>query len=133
MKPFEPTTDYTKIHNALYRFYTRLPDFKPDHALLYIVLMSYWNAEFGYAFPTKVDLALMLNCGINKPARLTKVLEKYGLVTCVPRDRSLFGSNDIYYVYEPITTLADFYDKYPEAEQNYKERFQRLNSRNEKT
>jgi hypothetical protein len=108
LKPFEPQTDYTKVHNALFQNYTKLPDFKPDHIAMYTVLMSYHNEQYGYAFPTKAELALRLNCGINKPARLSQVLEKYGLIKCVSRHQAQIGSNDIYYVYAPITSKAEF-------------------------
>lgn len=107
-KPFSPTDNYVEVHNALFMLYTRLPDFKPDHALAYVILMSYYNVELGYAFPTKAELALRLNCGINKPGKIVKVLEKYGLVKCEERDRAKIGSNDIYYVYAPITDEEEF-------------------------
>ncbi|MFL6560359.1 MAG: hypothetical protein ACJ8MO_30150, partial [Bacillus sp. (in: firmicutes)] len=63
---------------------------------MYTVLMSYHNEQYGYAFPTKAELALRLNCGINKPAKIAVVLEKYGLIRCVPRHQAQIGSNDIY-------------------------------------
>lgn len=129
-KPFEPATDYTKVHNALFNLYTRLDDFKSDHALMYTVLMSYYNVEYGYAFPTKAELALRLNVGINKPRQLAKVLEKYRLIKCVPRDRSKVGSNDIYYVYAPITSEAEFYEAFPFAKERYEERKHTLMERN---
>ncbi|MDR9792694.1 hypothetical protein Q8A72_06855 [Aeribacillus pallidus] len=133
VKPFEPTDNFTKIHNALFELYTRLPDFKPDHALMYIVLMSYWNVEKGYAFPTKAELALRLNCGINKPAALAKVLEKYELIRCVPRHKERVGSNDIYYVYTPITNEKEFVAKYPIECAQYAERERKLLERNIKS
>ena len=129
-KPFEPTENYTKIHNALFELYTRLPDFKPDHALMYIVLMSYWNAEKGYAFPTKAELALRLNCGINKPTALAKVLEKYELIRCVPRHKERVGNNDIYYIYAPITSEEEFVAKYPIECAQYAERERKMLKRN---
>lgn len=132
-KPFEPTENYTKIHNALFELYTRLPDFKSDHALMYIVLMSYWNEEKGYAFPTKAELALRLNCGINKPTALAKVLEKYGLIRCVPRHKERVGNNDIYYVYAPITSEEEFVAKYPIECAQYAERERKMLKRNIKS
>ena len=132
-KPFEPTENYTKINNALFELYTRLPDFKPDHALMYIVLMSFWNAEKGYAFPTKAELALRLNCGINKPNALAKVLEKYELIRCVPRHKERVGNNDIYYVYAPITSEEEFVAKYPIECAQYAERERKMLKRNIKS
>lgn len=132
MKPFEPQKDYTKVHNALFQFYTRLPDFKPDHIAMYMVLMSYYNEKYGYAFPTKAELALRLNCGINKPKQLASVLEKYGLIRCVPRTQVQIGSNDIYYVYAPITSLVEFEKVYAEECEEYHERETKLLERNTK-
>lgn len=133
MKPFEPQADYTKVHNALYQHYTKLPDFKPDHIAMYTVLMSYYNDQYGYAFPTKAELALRLNCGINKPARLAKVLEKYGLIRCVSRHHAKYGSNDIYYVYAPITSKAEFTKTFRQECEAYDEKAAKILARNSRT
>lgn len=130
MKPFEPMKDYTKVHNALFQLYTKLPDFKADHALMYTVLMSYYNERYGYAFPTKAELALRLNCGINKPARVAEVLEKYALIKVVSRHQAQVGSNDIYYVYQPITNAREFAVAYSEECALYNERATKLLERN---
>lgn len=132
MKPFEPQADYTKVHNTLFQNYTKLPDFKPDHIAMYTVLMSYYNEQYGYAFPTKAELALRLNCGINKPARLAKVLEKYGLIRCVSRHQAQIGSNDIYYVYTPITNTAEFSKVFRQECEEYDEKEAKLLTRNSK-
>lgn len=130
MKPFEPSVDYTKVHNALFQHYTKLPDFKPDHIAMYTVLMSYYNDQYGYAFPTKAELSLRLNCGINKPAKISKVLEKYGLIRCVSRHRAQIGSNDIYYVYAPITSAEEFAKTFRQECEEYNERAAKLLTRN---
>jgi hypothetical protein len=133
MKPFEPSVDFTMVHNALYMLYTKLPDFKADHIVMYTVLMSRWNEASGYAYPTKAELALRLNCGINKPTSLAKVLEKYGLIKVVPRHKERIGSNDIYYVYAPITNAQEFAAKYPIECAQYEERERKLLERNIKS
>jgi hypothetical protein len=130
MKPFEPQADYTKVHNALFQHYTKLPDFKADHIAMYTVLMSYYNEKYGYAFPTKAELALRLNCGINKPAKLANVLEKYGLIRCVSRHQAQIGSNDIYYVYAPITSAVKFAKTFRRECDEYEEKAAKLLSRN---
>jgi hypothetical protein len=132
LKPFEPQTDYTKVHNALFQHYTKLPDFKADHIAMYTVLMSYYNEQYGYAFPTKAELALRLNCGINKPAKLARVLEKYGLIRCVSRHQAQIGSNDIYYVYAPITSALEFAKTFRRECDEYNEKAAKLLSRNSK-
>jgi hypothetical protein len=92
--------------------------------------MSYYNEQYGYAFPTKAELALRLNCGINKPAKLAKVLEKYGLIKCVPRYHAQIGSNDIYYVYAPITSAEEFRKTFRQECELYDEKATRLMTRN---
>lgn len=111
-KPFELPADFTKVPNALFRLYTRLPDFKADHILMYIVLTSFYNRDKGYAYPTQQQLASMLNCGKNKPGQLAKVLEKYRLIET---ERYSFGGNNIYYLYAPITDVDEFYRTFPDA------------------
>lgn len=131
-KLFAPESNYTEVHNALFTLYTKLPDFKTDHIAMYTVLMNLYNIEYGYAFPTNAELALRLNCGINKPAQIARVLEKYGLIKFEPRDRSKFASNNVYYVYAPITDAREFEGKYSEAITLYKERETRILERNKK-
>lgn len=116
---FEPTADFTKVHNAIFRLYTKLPDFKADHALCYVYLTAQHNDDYGYAFPDTWDIALALNCGERKIADIKRVLAKYGLIET--RRHPTFG-NDVYFVYAPITDEAEFYDRYPEARANYEER-----------
>jgi hypothetical protein len=130
LKPFEPSAEYTKVHNALFQQYTKLPDFKLDHIAMYTVLMSYYNEQYGYAFPTKAELALRLNCGINKPAKLAKVLEKYGLIRCVSRHQAQIGSNDIYYVYAPITSAVEFRKTFRQECELYDEKATKFMTRN---
>jgi hypothetical protein len=118
--------NFTQVQNALFMLYTQLPDFKADHALMYIVLMRYHNDEYGYAFPTQWELAHRLNCGENKPRQLRGVLKKYGLIDF---KRSKVGDNDVYYVFHPIEDEAEFYAKFPQAKRNYEERDARFNAR----
>ncbi|WP_276913157.1 hypothetical protein [Aneurinibacillus aneurinilyticus] len=108
--------NFTKTDNALFLLYTRLPDFKADHAMLYTILTHFHNAEYGYAFPTVWELALRLNCSTKKVSRMKSVLVKYGLVDI----RQLPGrNNDVYYLKPPITDEVSFYAAHPEAREYY--------------
>lgn len=118
-KPFEPDTDYVKVHRAIHRLYTRIPDFTAEHASMYVVLMDYYRSEYGYAYPTKWDLAHDLHCGENKPSQLAKVLERCGLIKVQSGGP---GRNDRYYVYAPITDEREFYARFPEALEYYEKR-----------
>lgn len=118
-KPFDPTADYTKVHNAIFRLYTRLPAFSADHALCYVYLMAQFNEEYGYAFPDTWDIALALNCGERKISDIKRVLIERELIET--RRHPTFG-NDVYFISAPITDEAEFYAKFPEARENYEAR-----------
>lgn len=111
-KPFEPTRDFTKVPNAIYRLYTRLPDFKAEHALLYMYLSSQFNVEYGYAFPDTWDIALTLNCSERTVSKVKAVLVERGLIECL---RHPTYGNDVYLVNAPITDEDQFYATFPEA------------------
>lgn len=128
-RPFEPARDYTKVHNAIFTLYTRLPDFKADHALLYAYLMARHNPAYGYAFPSSGDIALTLNCGINQVTQYKRILRKYGLIKT--RRHPTFG-NDVFFISAPIVDEAEFYGKYPEAREHYEKRSAQLAQRKEK-
>ncbi|WP_445670788.1 helix-turn-helix domain-containing protein [Paenibacillus sp. FSL R10-2779] len=114
-KPFEPTRDFTMVHNAIFTLYTRLPKFKADHALLYMYLMARYNTAYGYAFPTTEDIALAMNCGKNVIKGYKEVLVAYGLVTIRRHPR---WGNDLYVVHAPISEPAAFYARFPEAREH---------------
>ncbi len=114
--------------NALFTLYTRLPNFKADHAMMYTVLTHFYNDDYGYAFPSQYELCLRLNCGINKPTQLAKVLKEYGLIRY---ERLRAGGNYVYYLEEPIDTEEAFYEKFSQAKQYYEERVEALGIRKE--
>ncbi|OMD12018.1 helix-turn-helix domain-containing protein [Paenibacillus odorifer] len=114
-KPFEPTRDFTMVHNAIFTLYTRLPNFKANHALLYMYLMARYNVAYGYAYPTTEDIALSMNCGKNVISGYKEVLAAYGLVTIRRHPR---WNNDIYVVHAPISEPAAFYARFPEAREH---------------
>ncbi|WP_028559784.1 helix-turn-helix domain-containing protein [Paenibacillus pinihumi] len=126
---FEPTRDFTRVHNAIFTLYTRLPDFKSSHAMLYVYLMARSNPQYGYAFPSTEDIALALNCGINQVVSYKRVLKDYGLI--VTKRHSTYG-NDMYYVKPPITEEAEFYGRFPEAREHYEKRSEQFAARKSK-
>ncbi|TCM89613.1 hypothetical protein EV294_11278 [Paenibacillus sp. BK033] len=126
---FEPVRDFTKVHNALFTLYTRLPDFKAEHAMLYTYLMARFNPSYGYAFPTSCDIALALNCGINQVTAYKRVLKKYGLIAT--RRHPTYG-NDVYTLRAPIVEEAEFYAAFPDASDYYERRLAQLSARKER-
>lgn len=125
-KPFEPARDFTKVPNAIYRLYTRLPDFKAEHALLYMYLSSQYNADYGYAFPDTWDIAIALNISERSVSGVKSVLVKRGLIE-ISRHPS-FG-NDVYFINAPITDEAEFHARFPEAITYTEERRQAMERR----
>lgn len=112
-KPFDPADNFVKIHRSLFTLYTRLPDFKPAHVVLYAYLCDKYNVEYGYAFPTQTQIADDLGIGVNAPGTLAKTLKKYALIDY--RRQRDGSNNNVYYVYPPITDPDEFYGRYPEA------------------
>ena len=118
-KTFVPAADYTKVHNAIFKLYTRLPDFKAEHALFYVYLVAQHNDEYGYAFPSTYHIALALNCSERAVSGYKDVLKRRGLVEIM---RAAPFHNDVYYVKAPITDEAEFYERFPEAREYYERR-----------
>jgi hypothetical protein len=115
--------NFTMVPNELFTLYTRLPDFKADAAMLYVILTHYHNDDYGYAFPTNYQLALDMNCSDDKITRLKAVLERYGLVDIRRRPE---GKNDIYVVKPPIRDQEEFYRRFPEAKRNGAKRARKM-------
>lgn len=111
-KPFEPARDYTKVPNAIFRLYTRLPDFKAEHALLYVYLCAQYNVEYGYAFPDTWDIMQALNCGERSVPGIKSVLVARGLIEV---QRHPTHGNDVYFINPPITDEDEFLARFPEA------------------
>ncbi|MCQ4363046.1 helix-turn-helix domain-containing protein [Mycobacterium gordonae] len=98
--------------------------------VLYVYLMARHNDAYGYAFPTTVDIASTIGCGINQVARYKRVLRGYGLIET---KRHPTHGNDIYFVKAPITDEAVFYDKFPAAKAHHERRQALLTPRRERS
>lgn len=122
IKNGEERSNYTMAPNALWRLYTRLADFKPIHAMTYLVLADYYNVNEGYAYPKNIDLQIRLNVSENTVTQSLKVLEEYGLISY----EKLLGRNNVYYVYMPIEDEDRFYESFPEAKERHKEKSSKL-------
>lgn len=115
--------NFTMAPNELFTLYTRLPDFKADVAMLYVVLAHYHNDDYGYAFPSNYQLALDLNCSDDKITKMKAVLAKYGLVEIKRRPS---GRNDVYIVKRPISDTDEFYRTFPQAAEYGAKRAERM-------
>ena len=122
--------NFTKVPNELFQLYTKIPGFTGDHVLMYVILTSYHNEKYGYAYPDQLELKLRLNCGINKVGQLAKKLEEVGLIEY---RRKYSGGNYVYYVKQPIKDPTVFYDTFPEAKAYYSEKYDNVMKRKEST
>ncbi|HET7616344.1 MAG TPA: hypothetical protein VFK27_05225, partial [Bacillales bacterium] len=90
----EPNRNFTMSPNALTDLYTRLPDFKAEHAKMYDVILRHYNEDYGYAWPSTGDLMLALNCGETKVGAMKKILRKYALIETAKHPEH---GNDVYF------------------------------------
>lgn len=120
--------NFTMMPNELFQLYTKIPGFNGEHALMYALLTSYHNEEYGYAFPDQYELKLRLNCGINKVGRLAKKLREVELIDYQRRGS---GGNYVYFVKQPIKDPQAFYERFPEAEAYYDEQYDAVSKRKE--
>lgn len=113
-------SNFTKVPNELFQLYTQIPGFTGEHVLMYIVLTSYHNDDYGYAYPDQDELRKRLNCGINKVGRLAKKLKDVGLIDY---RRRYAGGNYVYYVKQPIKDERIFYERFPEIRANVSDEY----------
>jgi hypothetical protein len=111
--------NFTMTPNELTDLYTRLPDFKAEHAKLYDVILRHYNDDYGYAFPDTYDLMLATNYSESKVLALKKTLIKYGLIET---ERHPTFGNDVYFPQEPVESEAALYARWPDAKAHYERR-----------
>ncbi|MCI1859752.1 MAG: hypothetical protein LKI80_16650 [Sporolactobacillus sp.] len=87
------------VPNELWREYMRYPDFDEGCAMLYIVLLDCASKA-----PTESELAEILGASRTTIIKRRKVLEKYGLVEVLPRDK---GHQRLGYRVNPIINVMD--------------------------
>src|SRR5690606_10456020 len=100
--------------NSLKRIYTQHPKFNGNVRLVYEVLLDYWNAEYGYAFPDQWELALITGMSKSSIKNYLRVLQELELIEV---GKSNIGNklNNVYYIKQPINNLDEFFKKFPEA------------------
>ena len=127
--PFEIDEYYSVGLNSLKRVYTQHPDFNGDVRLIYELLLDHWNADYGYAFPDQWQLAIESGQSLSSVKRRIKVLKDLDLIEV--RKSPLGKRNNVYYLKKPVTTLDEFYKKFPEIEQKSKERIAKIRAERE--
>ena len=105
-------SNFTKVPNELFQLYTRIPGFNGDHVLMYVILTSYHNDDYGYAFPDQDELSTLMNRHPNTVGRIGKLLRDVGLVEY---RRRYAGGNYVYNAIPPIKDERIFYETFPNA------------------
>jgi hypothetical protein len=102
------------------RHYVYLPDYKAEMNFLYALIVDLWNAELGYAYPSQEKLAMYYGKALNTTKEHLKVLQKYRLIET--------NTNSLGKTYVPLEPLSEheFFVKYREADQQYKERLRKI-------
>lgn len=118
--PFEVSRGFTQIPNAIMRHYQYYPKFNGATTVVYGFILSQYNASFGYAFPTHIQVAQAVNMTEKTARNHIGTLREVGLIDVTENGR--FG-NHTYTFNTPIEIAEEFFAKYPDAG----ERWRKLN------
>lgn len=110
--PFACERGFTQVPNAVSRHYNYYPQFNGNTSNVYAVILSYFNADYGYAFPTQLQLAQAVNMTEKTVGKHVKVLAEVGLINVHKNGR--YG-NQYYTFNKPIEHADSFFDKFPTA------------------
>ena len=124
--PFEITEYYSPSLNSLKRIYTQHPKFNGNTRLIYELLFDHWNAKTGYAYPTIYELARESGLSTKSVKNQIKTLIELGLIR-KERTRVNGRINDVYYILPPVTTIDEFYKKFPDVKTQAEARLERIN------
>lgn len=112
MKPFELNHGFTQVPNAILRHYQYYPKFNGSTTIVYAFLLSQYNDDYGYAFPTHIQIAQAVNMTEKTARGHIRLLQEVGLIDVTENGR--FG-NHTYTFTKPIEIAEEFYTKYPQA------------------
>src|SRR5699024_1303088 len=122
--PFEITEYYSVGLNSLKRIYTQHPKFNGNTRLIYELLLDYWNADYGYAFPDQWQLAIDSGMSVSTVGRSISVLKELDLIRT---EKSPIGrGNNVYYIYKPVDTIEECYEKFPDIKEQAEKRIAKI-------
>lgn len=129
--PFSITEYYSPGLNSLKRIYTQHPKFNGNTRLIYELLFDHWNAEKGYGWPTIYELARESGLSISCVKTQIRTLLELELIR--KEKTSVNGRlNDVYYVLQPVSSIEEFYAKFPDIKAKAEERIERINAEEKK-
>lgn len=128
--PFKIDEYYSPGLNSLKRIYTQHPKFNGNTRLIYELLYDHWNPEYGYAFPDQWELARESGLSRASVNNQIKILEELDLIR-VEKTKVSTRTNNVYYLNKPVTTIEEFYSKFPEVKARAEERIRKIDEEEE--
>lgn len=102
-------TTYVKLPSGLFN-YVHVPGYKPEYSHLYSIIVDFYNANYGYAFPTEWQIAKVYGKSIKTVRHHLRQLERLGLILIIKNSR-----NKMYVPLKPLTK-DQLFAECPEAE-----------------
>lgn len=121
--PYEISRNYIKSPNSLRRIYLQHPKFNGNCLIIYELLLEYWNADTGYAFPNVWQLAY--SSGLSESSVKT-CIKKLIELDLIEKDKSKVAHNNVYIPKKPVETLEELFEKFPEAALHHEKHVQQL-------
>ncbi len=113
--PFEVTSGYVGVPNAVMAHYFYHPKFNGSCLAVYTYLLARHNDEYGYAFPTHEQMAKALVVSDRTVRNALRTLQDVQLIDV--SENGPFG-NHIYRFLTPVEGAEDFFARFPEAAEN---------------
>ncbi|MHC8516192.1 helix-turn-helix domain-containing protein [Sporosarcina sp. ITBMC105] len=108
--PFEVEKGWTGVPNSIFTVYMKHPDINPTAIVVYGHLLRHYNDQYGYAFPSQVDMAISLGVSTRTIKSAISKLKKVELIT--PKYNMQFGNNH-YFFNKPCETIEELLRKFP--------------------
>lgn len=121
--PYQISEHYIPSPNSLRRIYTNHPKYNGNVLLIYELLFDYWNADYGYAFPTVWKLAEDSGLGEATVKRCIQTLVGLDLIK---KQRSQVANNNVYTFKKPIESIEELIAKFPEVEEYRQSRLAKI-------
>ncbi|WP_336883848.1 hypothetical protein [Priestia koreensis] len=103
--------------------YVHLKDYHAEISYLYLIIVDFFNVKLGYAFPNIDQIAVKYGKSKETTRKHLAILKKYELIGVIDTEEK----GHAYVPYVPLTS-DEFYDKYTDAFNNYRDKLKRLHS-----
>lgn len=112
--PFECEIGFTGLPNAVGKYYVRHPKFTPSAERLYRYLLSRFNANYGYSFPSWNAIVRETALSRGTVSTALESLVELGLINRHNHSNGSDFDNKIYTFNRPIENEAEFNRKFSE-------------------